>query len=297
MVDDRRIGRRGFLVRAGVLAAMVATGPAWLRSSRALAGSHDELISELRPVLQELARDTVGGLIAFAVPGPDGYSETQGVTTGEPGGVDAGGIDFMLGALDFFFPLPSEVARPLVQSLATGIEEEAADLPPELFDVPLDVARQLDDALSALFETDEAMPLSVVIALLLNWTATRADPASIVGPHPAPFANLAFDDKVEVFRILEEDTAEVVAALDENLSEPMRASLSGMLRFVPGALIEFAAFGSFTEFDVLDPDTRTLTGVPVGWQLSRYLEETGFRPVEGWDDLQGWWEGRRQVSG
>jgi hypothetical protein len=37
----------------------------------------------------DLVHDTLDGLIAFVVPGPDAYSIAQGVSTSEPGGIDA----------------------------------------------------------------------------------------------------------------------------------------------------------------------------------------------------------------
>jgi hypothetical protein len=35
----------------------------------------------------------------------------------------------------------------------------------------------------------------------------------------------------------------------------------------------------------------------VGWRLSGYLSETGFVPVNGWDEFLGYFENRTQVSG
>jgi hypothetical protein len=44
-----------------------------------------------------------------------------------------------------------------------------------------------------------------------------------------------------------------------------------------------AAFGSYSEYAVFDPDTRTLTARPVGWELAEY-QPSG--PVEGRDELK-----------
>ncbi len=284
-------------MRAGVLGAAATTVPALLRArlAQALLGPAP-LLDGLRPVLRDVSRDTLGGLVSFVVPGPDPYSQAQGVTTVEPGGVDADGIAFMHNALDNFFPLPDDVIRVIVQAFATGIEDSAGAN--DLFDVPVDVSDQLGDALEQVLASDETMPLSALIALMLNYLATVADPTSLNGPFPAsPFANLSFDGKIEAFRTLEEDTATVVALVDSDLPEPMTRTLSGIFKFVAGALLEFPAFGAFSEWSAFDRSARTLTGVPVGWQLTGYLSETDFVPVNGWDEFIGYFEGREEVSG
>lgn len=49
-------------------------------------------------------RDTLNGLLAFVVPGPDTYSVAQGVSTPEPGGVDAGVLDALIDTLNASAP-------------------------------------------------------------------------------------------------------------------------------------------------------------------------------------------------
>ena len=46
--------------------------------------------------------------------------------------------------------------------------------------------------------------------------------------------------------------ADLVHGIDSNLSEPLDESVSGLLHFVPGALLEFIAFGTYSEFHQLD---------------------------------------------
>lgn len=295
---DRALDRRQFLIRTGVLGAAAGAG---LTGPRALAGSDPAkaLTDALAPALQGLARDTIAGLVAFVVPGPDAYSRAQGVTTPEPGGVAAKGPEFLMGALDSFFPLPDEAVHPLATALATGVSDSLGPMPliDGLLNVPIELTRQVDQALSTLLHNDATVPLSLLIAMLLNGTATLADPSSLVGPFPtSPFANLAYDDKIEVFRLMEEDTHRVVALVDDGLPQPLHQSLSGLVAFVAGALLEFAAFGSFTEFGALDRRDRRLTGVPVGWQHTGYLAETEFTPVEGWDELRGYYQDRTEVE-
>jgi hypothetical protein len=68
--------------------------------------------------------------------------------------------------------------------------------------------------------------------------------------------------------------------------------VSGLLRFAAGALLEYAAFGSYSEFGVFDPATRTVTKRAVGWDLSHYTPG-----VDGWDELKGYYQGRKKVTG
>lgn len=294
---QRALGRRQFLARAGVLGAVVAAG-GW-SLPRARAQSLEDAVDALAPVLRELAHDTISGIVAFVVPGPDAYSVAQGVQTAEAGGIDARGAEFLMHALDSFLPLPDEALRPLAAALATGVVDVAGSTPLDpLLDLALEVTGEIDAALSDLLHNDATAPLSLVIALLLNGVATLVDPAAVAGPFPSsPFANLPFDGKAEVFRMLEEDSVAVAASIDAALPEPLRQSLSGLIAFVAGALLEFAAFGSYGEWGAFDHDARELTGVPVGWALSGYLAETGFRPVEGWDELLGYYQDRREVEG
>jgi hypothetical protein len=79
--------------------------------------------ASLTAVLDQLAADTISGLIAFVVPGPDAYSVAQGLSDSVPGGIAANGTGFMLNSLDNFYPVPEEPMRMLVQALATRTAE------------------------------------------------------------------------------------------------------------------------------------------------------------------------------
>lgn len=120
-----------------------------------------------------------------------------------------------------------------------------------------------------------AVPSSGGVASMLNAYALQVNPAA-TGPFLSPFARLSFADKVEVFRRLESD-------LEGTESE---------LAFVTGLLPGFAAFLAFTEAGVFDSATGTLTGPPLGWQLSHYAG-----PSDGWPELRGYYQGRRKVKG
>jgi hypothetical protein len=135
-----------------------------------------------------------------------------------------------------------------------------------------------------------------VIALMLNFLATEVKPASVVGPIPtSPFANLSFADKARAFEALEAADSNLLATLDRNAPEPLRGSLSGLLKFVGGALQEFGAYLSYTEWGVYDPRTKTVSRRPVGWDLSNYMPGRT-TPADGWDELIGYFEGRQSTS-
>jgi hypothetical protein len=123
-------------------------------------------------------------------------------------------------------------------------------------------------------------------------------PAALAGPFISPFANLPWEGKGAAFAMIEEQHAALVAAIDGNLPQPLDESVSGLLRFVPGALLEFTAFGTFSEFHQLDRsvDPMRLQGRPVGWDLTRY-QEGMLEAGRGWDELLGYHKDVRAVSG
>lgn len=79
----------------------------------------------------DIVRDTINGLIAFVVPGPDVYSVAQGVSTTEAGGIDCGITDALIASLNLGQPhppqgpLPSEAAAGLLNQVATEIAPSA----------------------------------------------------------------------------------------------------------------------------------------------------------------------------
>jgi hypothetical protein len=289
------LARRAFLARAGVLGAVVAAGgllpPAYAgtRTAPVLPAGVDAL----RPVLRELARDTMNGLCVFVVPGPDAYSRAQGTPRTEPGAMEAKTPDFMMQALDDFVPFPDEVARPIATAFATGLADSGIALPAELAAVLPGPFATLDAALGQYLRSDEAIPLSLPVALALNLLAAQVDPASVRGPFVSPFARLSYARKAEVFALLEHTDSDLVALLDARLPEPLHASVSGLLKFVGGALLEFPAFGSYSEWGVFDRGTRSLRGRPVGWELTGYQPRG---PMEGWDEFKGYYQHRTRVS-
>ena len=291
------LSRRQFLLRTGTLGA-----GAYALLSPSLAWASDPLTILLdkiaAPALKELARDTISGVTVFQVPGSDRYSKAQGVTSAKPGGIDADGQDLLLHSLDYFLPVPDSYAQAMSAAFTTAV----ADIP-----IPEDVLRRfgalgelftwhMDDALRRLLHNDAAMPLSLPIALMLNFVATSVDPKSIAGAIPAsPFASLSFENKGKVFQQIEQGDSDLVAALDATAPQPLQESLSGLLKFVGGALLEFGAFTSYTEWNQFERGNPVLRGRPTGWDLANYMPGR-VSSVDGWDDFKGYYQGRRQVS-
>jgi hypothetical protein len=196
-------------------------------------------------------------------------------------------------SLDDFVPVPDMLLTPVLSALATGLGDVRLPLADSLLNIPIAQVRSLDDALLKLMASDDAIPASILIAMLMNFLATSVNPASTHGAFASPFARLSYAEKARAWQMLEGADSDLVALLDANLPEPLLGSVSGLLKFVGGALLEFAAFGSYNEWASLDPSTRQLTGRPVGWTLSGY-QPNG--PVEGWDELKGYWQNRKKVT-
>jgi hypothetical protein len=133
----------------------------------------------------------------------------------------------------------------------------------------------------------DTVPLSGSVASAINTVALAVNPAA-GGGFVSPFARLSFADKAAVWRILEEDTHQVA---ERDLTQSL-----GVLQFAFGVLPALVAFLAFSEVDVFDPKTRTLVRRPVGWDHCGYLG-TRTEPVDGWDDFQGYYQGRTEVNG
>ncbi len=288
------LSRRQFLARCGALGA-VAMAAQLPGASLARGSAAAQLIEEAGPALRLLALDTLAGLVAFVVPGPDRYSEAQGLTHVRPGGVAARAPEGLVDVFDSFVPLSDSFAQALAAALAAGMSEVPMPALGPVMQVTEETAATVDRALQAVLANDETVPLSLLVALTLNLSATSVNPGAVAGPFPsAPFANLKYAEKAEVFRRMEEENAELVALLDGEAPEPMRGSFSGAVEFMAGALLGGAALYSYGEYGVFDPDRRRATSRPVGWELSRYaLGRTA--PADGWREFKGYYRGRRKA--
>ncbi|MGH9274144.1 MAG: hypothetical protein ACRDZU_05795 [Acidimicrobiales bacterium] len=282
------LDRRQFLARVGVLSATFGVlGPTALRTLPSAGAQVDPVAM----VLRELSRDTFSGLCAFCVPGADPYSVAQGVQNAGEGSVDARTTDFLLNAADFFVPLPDGFARAVVSGLRTSSVDTGFPIPPELLGPVLDLARTVDDEIVSLLEGDEAIPLSLVFAMTMNFFATRVNPLAVNGTFLSPFARLTWAEKAMAWEMFEQADPDLVAAVDSALPEPATETVSGVLRFAAGALLEFCAFATYSEYSTFDPETRTLTAEPVGHRISTYTPATA-----GWDELKGYWKGRTEAD-
>ena len=115
----KNIRRRAFL-QTGVFAAaavLLKNSPAfdcWLEAAQA--------------ATIDLVHDTLNGLLAFVVPGPDSYSTGQGVSTAEPGGVDAQVAEALIESLDLsapYLPQFSAIVASILNNLAQAVNPAA----------------------------------------------------------------------------------------------------------------------------------------------------------------------------
>lgn len=122
--------------------------------------------------------------------------------------------------------------------------------------------------------TGLTLPGSAAVAQMLNGYALQVDPAASKGPFASPFARLSHAQKSSVFQRMEADPA-----WDGT-------SIRNLAALLPGA----PAFLGFSEAGVLR--RGRLAATPVGWRLSGYSG-----PSDGWDELKGYWGGRRAARG
>jgi hypothetical protein len=119
------------------------------------------------------------------------------------------------------------------------------------------------------FANPFAPNLADTVATILNSTTLAVFPAG-TGPFESPFSNLSFAQKGTVFEVLE--------------GNPLTAPLIGILPVVVGFL-------AYAETAVFDPATRTISGRPIGWDLSNY---TGVS--DGRDEFKGYFRNRRKAD-
>jgi hypothetical protein len=113
---ERALSRRRFLERTGFIAAagLLAQLPnvPWVRAA-----------TSAKP---DLTHQTMNGLVAFIVPGPDAYSRKQGQSTKSPGGIAAGTTKALIDTLDLFIPS----TPPLTTTVAAVLNGGALQLDP-----------------------------------------------------------------------------------------------------------------------------------------------------------------------
>ncbi len=116
--------------------------------------------------------DTLNGLIAFFVPGPDRFSMVQGVSTEEPGGVDANITDALIATLDLAQP-PAVPLPPLSVTAATVLNRVAQAVNPNQAGGPFSspFANLSFQQKVAVFKYLDADPALVSLASLLALAA------------------------------------------------------------------------------------------------------------------------------
>ncbi len=278
------LARRRFNTSALGAACTAATLPAL--SGPALAQSaNPSRVERLQAMFNLLARDTLAGVSAFAVPGSDLYSLWQGVSTFRVGGVAARNDAFLTFMFDNYLPLPPPLGGTLGTSLGASLRGVSLSLGDG-------TTLNLGSALTELLNATDSLPLSTLLALLLNVLALTVQPASLVGPFLSPFSRLSWKNKARVLELLENPGPEVMRAMGP-IPDPLLKTVIGYVQLIAIGLLAFAGFGSYSEWAALDPATRTLRSRPVGWSLSKY-QPNG--PVEGWDDFKGYYQNRRSAS-
>lgn len=282
--------RRLFLAQVGAVGVALGAGGLGVPAAAARRVPSVRDLTADRSLLAGLARDAVSGLVVFVVPGPDPFSRAQGTTVREPGAYEAGTSDFMVGTLDNLVPFAPAIAEPVASGFKAALSDPASDSE-KLLGLPAWLANDVDDALGELLASPRGVPLSLAVALLLGLLALSVDPAVVHGPFLAPFSRLSFDAKATVFGLLEGPEADLAGALDPGLPESLRGLVVGVLPNFAAALLELPALATYSEQQVFDPATRTITATPIGWTL------TGYDGVsEGWDELVGYYQGRTEVE-
>lgn len=332
-------GRRQFIVRTG-LAAVAASLPAslWTRRAAAFQSAVPTEDQILATVLQRFIYDTYSALLAFEVPGNDCYSIAQGVAVPGIGGQPNDGYEEDL--LDCklngnFLALQHLVDE---QSILPDdfIRTQLAILISRLGDNPIMVPGQgpdgqavvfLDEALARLLDQgtlevgadgcSELPPLrlstSLLIAVILNLSASLADPSSILPDGGStcgtglltPFARLGFVDKQRAFELLDLTTSQS----NPIISTVLGPTILGVTGLLSGTILSAAGLVAYSEAQRLNVLKYIETGeveldfsgpVP-GWEIARYqtFERNGRTvgdTVHGWDVLEGYWQGRTEAD-
>jgi hypothetical protein len=118
------LSRRSLLARALAGAGALAALPELLART-----GFDEVAKAAGP---DLVVDTLNGLVAFVVPGPDAYSVAQGETTTDPGGIAAHATEALIAGLDSSFsfqPTLSASVTGLLNGLALAVDPGVASGP------------------------------------------------------------------------------------------------------------------------------------------------------------------------
>lgn len=294
------LDRRTFLARAGVLSLALSAPPGLLAPpahANAAGDALEALVRWLRPQLQALSDETFKALAAFCVPGDDRFSRAQHNATQTPGAIATNTGEFLMDTIDGYLPLPDAIWVPAVLDVTRHLGNTPARLPRELREVGLGEAQRLDRALKLVIENDETIPASIVIALLLNVTATILSPAALWRRNGmnAPFAKLSYREKGRVFQDFEKPNPKIILALGGRYSGFLVSELNNLIKYLTMAMLALPADGTYSEQSEFDPQTRTLRRRPLGWDLSDYLPGRADAP-DGHDEFLGYYRGIQEVT-
>jgi hypothetical protein len=234
--------------------------------------------------------DTMAAVAAFVLPGDDVYSQTQGVATPDPGAVAAGAPQFLAMVFDQVLLDPTAITM-LLERLGSLVRG-----------VILPDGRDACEAIGSAIEQDGAVPLTPVIVAVINGLSLTVRPASATGEHAAPFARLSWEDKAEVWRRYEHEVPALLEPPVWQLETPLLRvaaelgeTLGGIIEYAAGVTLPLAAFFAYSEALVYDRGNDEMTARPVGWDLANYLPGR-LRPVDGWDEFRGYYQGRQSVD-
>ena len=287
--------RRAFLNRASMFGAFVGAGlaaPGMLPPATGLAARANAqgTGSAVIDAVEEFSLDTMRALCVMVMPGPDEWSRQQGTPRDEPGPIEVGGAEFMKDLFDNYLGMGDQLARPLALGIAQALSDMGVQTGPFL-GLSEPESRRIDEVLGYYY-SDRVLPLSLPVALLLNFGALLAAPGSIAGPLGCPFSRLSLVDKNRVLEGIEGPVPQFIEIVDGSLPVPLRGSASGFLRFAGGILLEGTAFGVYSEMNNYDPTTGEVSPRPVSWDLTAYRPE-GL--VDGHDELIGYYQDRTEV--
>lgn len=295
-------GRRRLLVGSGVLGAAAAVAPGLLVPGKAFADLSNSDVQwtteQLQAALEALRNDTFFGLIAFAVPGDDPYSQNQGVSTAIPGGIGTRGDLYLTGGIDRVVPMPEGFMAQLLDGIGAYLNAAPLAIPDAAAESLGEngewILENLDASLSQYLQGDVAN--SIMLALLLNLVANQIIEQPGTGPFVSPFSNLTWEQKGQVMAALDGENSWLKNALEWTIPDAtFREAAPGVLQMFISFVMRIASFASYNEFAVFDPENLTVAQRPLGWVLSGYLPDAPPIP-DGGDDFIGYYQGRRSVD-
>jgi hypothetical protein len=286
------LDRRNFLARLGLLGALAGSTvvlPPWVGT--ASAQTEQEITDLVRQILTEMTRDTFCALTVFVVPGQDAYSAAQGTPEPDAGALETRTPDFLVDMFDRFLTLPVEFGQSIARLLASDLGNLPLPNPDDVPDLPPGTVDTVAEAVDRLLANSEVLPLSQIIALLLNLVATLVDSSSVTGDFLSPLARLSIGEKAAVLSLLEDVNSPVMTQLASQVPPDQVDLVVGLVLDLVGGTLAFTGLGAYSEWSTFDPVRRTITSRPACWDQCHY--DPGV--LDGWDDFVGYYQGRRSV--